>query len=325
LPDDEHRLTEALLKAVLLRGRGRDGGSQLALDLGRISEETASIDVAWRDAEERARRASTKFAQRRLKPEQVMPEFERSQAALGDSLELERFVMRACARLGAEPSRRHDGLISIALSAFPLYVREQLAAAGLDARTFRARLGGDGKADPLLVRTHPLIVSLAEALLEHTLDDDGTFSDAAVLGRTGVWPSATAMRRTILVLARLRHELTTIRGNRRREAIVEEALPVALVAGSSEPLTDADASALLLSPATATLGAGPRRAQLQWLDEQRETISSVLSSVAARRAEQLLEDHRRVRDAASARGRYEIRALQPVDVIGVWVLLPVAR
>src|SRR6185437_4546971 len=104
LPDDEHRLTEALLKAVLLRGRRRDGGAQLALDLGRVSAEADAVEVAWRDAEERARRASTKFAQRRFKPEQVMPEFERSQAALGDAAELERFVMRACARLGAEPA-----------------------------------------------------------------------------------------------------------------------------------------------------------------------------------------------------------------------------
>ena len=43
------------------------------------------------------------------------------------------------------------------------------------------------------------------------------------------------------------------------------------------------------------------------------------------RAETLLEDHRRVRDAAKARGAYEIRALTPVDVIGAWVLLPEVR
>ena len=324
-PDDEHRLTEALLKAVLLRGRRRDAGGQLVLDLGRVTEETTAVDLAWRDAEERARRASTKFSQRRLKPEQVMPEFQRSESALGDPAELERFVTRACARLGAEPTQRRDGSVSIALNAFPSFVRERLDAAGLDGATVRARFDGDSKGQLSIVRSDPLVTTLAEALLERTLDSDGTHADAAVLGRTGVWPIAGVARRTILLLVRLRHELTTIRGADRRVAMVEEAFPVAVVAGSAEPLTDADASALLLSPATATLATSPRRAQLEWLQEQRDAIDSVLSMVAGRRAEQLLEDHRRVRDAAGARGRYDIRAMWPVDVIGAWVLLPAAQ
>jgi hypothetical protein len=325
LPDDEHRLTEALLKAVLLRGRRRDGGAQLALDLGRVSAETDALEVAWRNAEERARRASTKFAQRRLKPEQVMPEFERSQAALGDAAELERFVMRACARLGAEPASRRDGSLRIAISAFPAFLRERLDAAGVSAQTFDGTIVGTSKTYASITRSHPLVATLAEALLEHTLDTDGSTADAAVLGRTGVWPNAGVTRRTILVLARLRHELATIRAGQRFIAMVEEALPVAIIAGSLEPLLDTEAAALVMSPATATLDAGPRRAQLEWLANQREAIETVLARVASRRAAQLLEDHRRVRDAASARGRYEIRAVEPVDVIGAWVLLPAAR
>ena len=54
-------------------------------------------------------------------------------------------------------------------------------------------------------------------------------------------------------------------------------------------------------------------------------LQEALTSVALRRAEELLAEHRRVRDAAKAKGTYDIRAMEPVDVIGVWVLLPVAR
>jgi hypothetical protein len=36
----------------------------------------------------------------------------------------------------------------------------------------------------------------------------------------------------------------------------------------------------------------------------------------------LLADHRRVREAADARGSYSVRAMVPPDVIGVFVLLP---
>jgi hypothetical protein len=44
--------------------------------------------------------------------------------------------------------------------------------------------------------------------------------------------------------------------------------------------------------------------------------------VADVQAERLLADHRRVREAADARGRYEVHALKPVDVIALYVLKP---
>jgi hypothetical protein len=47
-----------------------------------------------------------------------------------------------------------------------------------------------------------------------------------------------------------------------------------------------------------------------------------IDAVAERRAQALLADHRRVREAADARGSYSVKALLPADVIGVYVLLP---
>jgi hypothetical protein len=47
-----------------------------------------------------------------------------------------------------------------------------------------------------------------------------------------------------------------------------------------------------------------------------------LEAFAHRRAEALLADHRRVREAGEATGKYSVKALLPADVIGVFVLLP---
>ena len=52
-------------------------------------------------------------------------------------------------------------------------------------------------------------------------------------------------------------------------------------------------------------------AQRPWFDE-----------FAARRAEELLKDHRRVRDAAGSTGVFGVKPILPVDVMGVFVLLP---
>ena len=49
-----------------------------------------------------------------------------------------------------------------------------------------------------------------------------------------------------------------------------------------------------------------------------------LEAIAQARAQSLLADHRRVREAAEARGSYQVTASLPVDVMGVYVLVPAA-
>jgi len=49
-----------------------------------------------------------------------------------------------------------------------------------------------------------------------------------------------------------------------------------------------------------------------------------LSALAHERAQALLADHRRVREAARDVGQYSVNPCLPVDVIGVYVLLPEA-
>ena len=56
--------------------------------------------------------------------------------------------------------------------------------------------------------------------------------------------------------------------------------------------------------------------------EQLAARDRELQAFAEQRAQALLADHRRVREAAEARGRYSVKALLPADVIGLFVLLP---
>jgi hypothetical protein len=52
------------------------------------------------------------------------------------------------------------------------------------------------------------------------------------------------------------------------------------------------------------------------------TSTPRLEALAQERADALLQDHRRVREAAGDTGRYSVTPSLPVDVIGVYVLLP---
>ena len=80
--------------------------------------------------------------------------------------------------------------------------------------------------------------------------------------------------------------------------------------------------AWLQAPASGNLPEPVRQREmhsvLALLDERRDA----LEAIADAQAERLLADHRRVREAADARGRYKVDALKPVDVIAAFVLMP---
>ena len=128
MPDDEGKLTQALLNAVLLRKRQAIGQqAQIGFDFG---EPAQQIETAWQSAREKAAKNRSIFAQRRLKPDDVLPEWRKSAAVLGGPEEVQRFVTRALAKLGAglEPYKNH---FKAPLAELPAPLKERLAAEGL--------------------------------------------------------------------------------------------------------------------------------------------------------------------------------------------------
>ncbi|MBI5780608.1 MAG: DEAD/DEAH box helicase [Rhodocyclales bacterium] len=324
LPDDDHSLTQALLSAVLLRRQGRR--AQQTLDFGELTP-ARDLDLLWTDLAERTKANRTVFAQRGLKPEEVLPEWQRARSALGDAQAVRRFVERSLARLGAAPEvRRRAGkeILRVPLLALPPALRERLAAQGLDGRVDLDFAPPAAPGCSPVHRAHPLVATLAEHLLEFTLDERAEdTADPARLGRTGAWVSPAVTQMTTVLLLRLRHQLTLGRGDGARTLMVEEALPVALL-GRNDPQWQ-------IAPPVADWFAAPAGNELAPTARKRfilaalDTLaqqSAALEALAAQRAELLLADHRRVRDAARARGEYQVRALLPVDVIAVYVLLP---
>lgn len=325
LPDDGHTLTQALMSAVLLRRSER--GPQQSLDFGQLPPAKA-LDVLWADLAERTKANRTVFAQRGLKPEDVLPEWDRSRAALGSAEAVRRFVERSLARLGAGAELRRRGgkdTLRIPLGALPVSLRERLESVGLEGRVDIDFAPPAAPGCSPVHRAHPLVAVLAEHLLEFTLDEaQPTQADPARLGRTGAWISPAVSQFTTLLLLRLRHQLTLGKGDSARTLMVEEALPVALV-GKSQPKWDVSApmAKWLTTPAAGDLADAARTRFVSEALESLRQQQGELERLANERAELLLGDHRRVRDAAKARGEYSVKALMPVDVIAAYVLLPV--
>lgn len=319
MPDDEGKLTQALMNAVLLR-KGAPLNAHSQLDL--FGEPAKEIDLAWQSAKEKAKQSRSIFAQRRLKPEDVLPEWRKSAAVLGGETDVERFVSRAASQLGAplQPVKQHFKLLTEHL---PSAVQERLAAEGLSG-TLRIDFHQPAAQGVTFIhRTHPLVAVLADTLLEQALDATPSGDDAAAVARAGAaFVGAVSLKTTVLLL-RIRHQLTVTHGTSTRLLMCEEA--VAVAAAGSDPfaeLSPEQTRQLLGTEATRNMPAPLRDRQLQSALDALPGWQPQFEAIAKARAQALLADHRRVREAAEGRGSYQVTASLPVDVMGLYVLLP---
>jgi len=319
LPDDGHTLSQALMKAVLLHRR-KPKKEQTAFFFMELDEARA-LEARWEDVREKAKMNRTVFAQRRIKPEDVLPEWNKSLSAHGGREDVTRFTTRALLRLGAalEPMRRG---YRAPLNALPEDVRERLEAEGF-AGSFL--LDFDYPPAPRcrpVQRSHPLVALLADTLLERTLGQmtPEENPEPSVLGRVGCWVSDQVQSLTVVALLRLRHQLTTQRAGKTTVLLVEEA--TALSWSGSDQLEGDAALRLLIPPPVADVPGHVRERSVTKALSQFDNRATDIDAFAQRRALDLLADHRRVREASEARGSYSVKALLPADVIGCFVLLP---
>ena len=313
LPEDEQRINQALVKAALMRRserRPHPRYAQQSFDFGESEQLLAPLEAQWRDALDKAKANRTVFAQRRIRPEEVMPEWQRQQQALGTAADVQRFMHSACARLNSPLERLKGHHYRFLPQHLPEALHQRLADEGLD----RPQLI-DGNE---LHRSHPLVTLLADHLLEESLQGRDHLA-----ARCAVTLTTAVDQVTSLYLLRLRHQLSYLRRREPFQLMAEETLSLA-VRGRTHPewLTDEATGRLLECPPSGNLPPAlverELRAALDFLSQHQAR----LSALAEERAQALLEDHRRVREAARDVGQYRVSPCLPLDLIGVYVLLP---
>lgn len=310
LPEDEVRINQALVKAALMRRSNSSMASpQASFDFGESEQLLAPLQAQWQDALEKAKANRTVFAQRRIKPDEVLPEWHKQQQALGTQADVQRFLQSACVRLGSplEMSRKQARFL-------PQHLPEAL----------RQRLADEGINKPQSIdlaelhRSHPLVGLLAQHLLEDALS-----SERPLAARCAATLTDDVDVATTIYLLRLRHQLSYVRRREPFQMMAEETVALA-VRGRTNPQWLADDSVNRLLECTPS-GNLPAEAV------QREVCAALdflaahpqpLQALAEQRAQALLADHERVRAAARDVGHHSVSPCLPVDVMGVYVLLP---
>ncbi|MXY90260.1 MAG: DEAD/DEAH box helicase [Gammaproteobacteria bacterium] len=322
LPADNNKVVDAIMEAVLLHGGVHPKARQIVLDFG---DTEAEVDDAWQTATGKISR--TVFAQRRLSPDDVLPEWRRAVSVLGGKRDVARFVHSAAARLGA-PLESRGEVERLPVNHLPKPLQDRLDTIGFTSTAKLSFAHPAPTGADYIHRAHPLVSAFADHVAEQALD--------SVHSQIGARASAVftkgVVKRTVLFLLRLRCQLQVEKRSAdgryapHKSLLAEECLAVAVKGhDAGELLREEEALSLLsLEPARNMPDAQKSHLIGQALDEL-PALEALFNRIAEEQAERLLTDHRRIREASDASGlRFNVTPALPVDKIGVYVFMPAA-
>ena len=318
VPATSGEVLEALSERLLAAENVEEEVDQLQLP-GVVSD----FDEQWNADAERERVSRTRFAQHGISVDEVSRELEAARASLGDASTLEIFVKSSIeAHDGLAVSKEWYGvpLLRIDVRETPAPLRDRLAlvapsefVAGFEPPA------PDGAT--LIGRTHPFITALASYVVDTALDP----KLASAARRSGVTRTEAVARRTTLVLTRFRYQLVTRRRNRPDHPLLaEEAAALAFECDPADPrwLTGVDLDVLLDARPSSSVSPEMARDFIGECLGELGNWRSHLDAEAQQRSDRLAEAHARVRAQARMSGLIEVSPTLPVDVLGVYVLLP---
>jgi hypothetical protein len=321
VPADAAKVADAILEGAILRGRDDLAFTeQLELFSEVAREQGGRFEDEWNAASERERRTRTVYAQDAIQTDEVARELHDARQMIGDVAAVERFTREALeaqhARVRTVPGRG----LEADLSETPPALRDAIGEAARGDELQIAATGGALQ----LNRSHPVVQALAAHTIDTALDAHG----ASVAARCGALRTRAVVSRTTLLLLRVRIHLTARRSGRDpRELLAEDAVLAAFTGAPDAAvwLSDDDAAALFDAEPAGNVPHDVAVRQVQRAADALPALAGRLEELAQHRADELLAAHRRVRESAHAQGSYDVRPQLPVDILGLYVYMPVAQ
>ena len=318
VPVDAGQVAQALVNGLLLRGAPGPAPGQLSL-FDWTQEIAQGLHAEWDAVAEREQRSRFLFAQHGIDAAQVAAEWQATRSVAGTGTDVQRFVEEVVTAHGGAVSRRGR---AVELH-FPAIAALREAAG--NAGTLRAcfELPAPEGAQ-YLTRTHPVVERLAAYVLDAALDP--LLPAGSVARRCGAIRTSSVSTRTTLLIVRLRyHIIETRRDGAAVEMLAEDAQLLGFTGApaSAQWLPRETVEALLDAQLVADISPPQAGDFVRRAVEGYDSLRPELEAAALRRGEELLEAHRRVRAAAKIKGvKQEIKPHLPVDVLGIYVLLP---
>lgn len=318
VPTTSDVVLEAVFEGLLLRGHDIPSQEQLLPGFeDYFKPQTEDLFAQWEAAGEREKKSRTIYAQHGLKTEEVHQELEAARQAIGMGVDVETFVREALQGLGAGFTSDRKGM-RVDLTECPRGLKDALP---VEEEQLLVRFQTPAPDKGLLLsRIHPFVESLASYVLDTALDPLAE----GVASRCGVIRTEAVSARTTLLLLRHRMHLIVNREGRDYPLLAEDADLLAFEGAPDQArwLDRDQAEKLLLAAPTGNVVSEQVRDFLQLVLDGMSHLTSKLEDACEERAEALLQAHRRVRQAAKAKGALRVEAQRPPDVLGIYVLLP---
>jgi hypothetical protein len=324
-PEDSRSIIDSIAKAVLMNPKSSSGdGEQLEFDLGSVDEVAEAKTRITHKIDEAAKRETATrviFAQHAIKASEIEADLAENAAAIGDTAAVERFVLGTLQDLlGVQVQPKGKGYL-IHTTNLAEKFRAHLPASPSVLVSF---LSPTPAGHVYLGRNHPLVEQFCQHVMARGLDHQ-TQSGEQFAARASVMRTSDVSIKTTLLLFRCRDVIAEKSGHVR---IVAEEMLVWGYRGSPEAadFLDNDTALSLLDSARPSSSL-TSQSGANFLDNEITLLPGLRShfdKVAELRCQQLVDAHERYSRFFSKAAFEVVYPVLPMDVMGVYILLPSA-
>jgi len=320
VPGDTNQLMEAIFEGLILHEQQGFNAQRLPGFDDFFAPKQRELFGEWENAADREKRSRTLFAQEAIHVDEVRRELEAARSAIGSGVDVARFTEDALKLHNAVVSQSTSGTLRIDLTESPRALRDTIGYDGELLARFELPVP-DNVA--YLTRTHPLVEGLAAYVMDTTLDPIGGGRAA----RAGVIRTRAVSTRTTLLLVRYRfHILGSTRDGSPLLAEDVGLLGFESIPAQARWLTPDAAEALLAARPDANILQSEAATFIQRVVDGMPDLEPHLNDSAMLRASELLDAHRRVRQATASRSgagaTLRVEPQLPIDVLGIYVYVP---
>lgn len=319
-PENSASVMQAVTNAILLKPSVtiKQITTQLSMfEAQEIEEEKNRVAKAFDEAEKREKASRSIFAQNAIKANEIEADLKEVDEAIGDVKAVEQFVVESLQYLGVQVDTKKEGYKVYATN-IPQRLRDLLTDKNEILVSFRSPTPYKYK---YIGRNHPFTEHLSQYIINSALQaEKNGASRAAVLRSTHV------KIKTVLFQLRVRN---VIAEQPKNKEIVAEEMWLWGYEGEVDKrkyISKEDSLNILMNvKATQNIEEAEK---IHWLDEEMQWVLEEASfrkytdEIAIERAHHLVDSHTRFKKLVSGNKYKVVEPVLPMDVLGVYIILP---
>lgn len=319
-PENSSSVMEAVTNAILLKPTVsiKQVSQQLSMfEAEEIEAEKNRVAKAFEEAEKREKVSRNIFAQIAIKANEIEADLKEVDEAIGDVKAVEQFIVESLRFMGVQVEAKKDGY-KIYATNIPQRLRDLLTDKNDIQVSFKSPTLGGYK---YIGRNHPFAEHLSQYIINNALQSANNSA-----ARAAVLRSADVKQKTVLFQLRVRNVIAEQPSNKQ---IVAEEMWLWGYEGEVNQknfLTKEVALNILMSVKASQNMEEPEKAH--WLNEEIQWVKDEIlfrkqtDGVALERAHHLVESHTRFKKLVSGNKYQVVEPVLPMDVLGVYILLP---